>query len=228
MQLEQPAEAVYVDDGRVVGARIAGRDIETDTVISTLPIHRLPQIVEGTDQLDHFRRFRFRGLVLVNLKLRGRGLLPEVVVWTPHGFPYFRVTETPMAMPWAAPAGKTMILCELGAQPGDEVWNLPDDELVERCVATLGPLVPDVRSWLIGATVMRQPLGYPVFALEYEPDRAALAERGTGIDGLYSVGRNGEFDHILMEDTFWRLRRRIPALVERRRSMSRASPVARA
>jgi len=208
----QAAEKIYTDGERVVGVRIAGRDIETHTVISTMPINRLPQLIEGSDRLDRFRRFQFRGLVLVNLKLTGRALLPDVIVWTPHGFPYFRVTEAPLAMPWIAPDDKTMILCEFGAQPGDDVWAMTDEEAVERCVSTLDPLIPDVRSRLLGARVLRQPLGYPVFALDYEPDRAALAAEGTGIAGLHSVGRNGEFDHILMEDTFWRLRRRIPAI----------------
>ena len=217
VRLDHPAEAVYVQDERVVGARIAGRDIDTDTVISTVPIHRLPEIVKGSDSLDRFRRFRFRGLVLVNLKLDGRDLLPDVVVWTPQGFPFFRVTETPLAMPWTAPDGKTMILCELGAQPGDDVWSLTDDEAVERCVTHLGPLVADVRRRVIGASVLRQPLAYPVFALDYEADRAALSSAGTGIDGLYSIGRNGEFDHILMEDIFWRQRRRTTDLVQRQR-----------
>ena len=52
-----------------------------------------------------------------------------------------------------------------------------------------------------------------MFALDYEHDRAALATHGTGVRGLHSVGRNGEYDHILMEDTFWRLRRRIPTII---------------
>ena len=89
---------------------------------------------------------------------------------------------------------------------------MTDEEAIERCVATLDPLIPGVRSRLLGANVLRQPLGYPVFAMEYEADCAALATEGTGVAGLHSVGRNGEFDHILMEDTFWRLRRRIPQI----------------
>ena len=118
-------------------------------------------------------------------------------------------------MPWTAPEGKAMILCELGAQPGDATWNLTDDEATERCVATFAPLIPDVRSRLLGSVVQRQPLAYPVFSLAYEPDRADLASNGTGVEGLLSVGRNSEFDHILMEDTFWRLRRRLPAVADR-------------
>ena len=218
VQVGQPAERIYVEDERVVGARIGGRDIETHTIISTLPINRLPQLVEGSARLDRFRRFHFRGLVLVNLKLQGRDLLPDVIVWTPHGFPYFRVTEAAMAMPWMAPEDKTMILCEFGAQVGDEVWNLTDEEAIERCVSTLDPLIPGVRERVLGGSVLRQPLGYPVFALDYEADRAALAADGTGIVGLHSVGRNGEFDHILMEDTFWRLRRRIPQIARAHQS----------
>ncbi|CAN5431293.1 hypothetical protein BH10ACT2_BH10ACT2_07520 [soil metagenome] len=228
VQVGQPAEKIFTDGERVVGVRIAGRDIETHTVISTLPVNRLPQLVEGSDRLDRFRRFQFRGLVLVNLKLQGRDLLPDVVVWTPRGFPYFRVTEPPMAMPWMAPEDKTMILCEFGAKPGDEVWKLTDDEAVELCVSTLDPLVPDVRSRLLGASVLRQPLGYPVFATEYELDRAALATEGTGISGLHSIGRNGQFDHILMEDTFWRLRRGIPQIAaDHRRGNVPATPIER-
>lgn len=220
VKLDHPAERIYVENERVVGARIAGEDIATDTVITTVPIHRLPQLVEGTSRLDRFADFRFRGLVLVNLKLEGRDLLPDTIVWTPKGFPYFRVTEAVQSMPWSAPAGKTMILCELGAQPGDDVWTRDDDELVEQCVGTLDPLIPDVRRRLLGARVLRQPLAYPVFALDYEADRADLAAQGTGIAGLHSVGRNGEFDHILMEDIFWRLRRRAPMIAARHRASS--------
>lgn len=162
--------------------------------------------------------------MLVNLKLTGRDLLPDVVVWTPRGFPYFRVTEAPLSMPWTAPDDKTMILCEFGAQPGDDVWGATDEDLIERCVSTLDPLVQGIRSRVIGASVLRQPLGYPVFALEYEADRAALAADGTGVHGLYSVGRNGEYDHILMEDTFWRLRRRVPKIIQARTTHPAPSP----
>ena len=212
VQVGSPAEKIYVDDNRVVGVRIGGVDIDTPTVVSTLPIHRLPDLVEGTSSLDRFRRFGFRGLVLVNLKLTGRDLLRDVVVWTPRDVPFFRVTEAPMSMPWIAPAGKTMILCEYGAQPGDDVWTLSDDVLVERSLVGLESIIADVRQRTFGATVLRQPLGYPVFALDYEADRADLAANGTGIAGLSSVGRNGEFDHILMEDTYWRTRRRAAAM----------------
>lgn len=206
-----PAARIFVEGERVVGAEVTGRRIEADTIVSTLPIHRLPALIEGSDRLERFARFRFRALVLVNLKLRGRGLLPDVVVWTPKDHPFFRVTEAPLSMPWLAPEGSTIVLCEIGSRIGDASWTAPDDELVELCLDNLGELVEGVRGRLLGARVLRAPLGYPVFSLEYEPDRLALLREGTGVAGLHSIGRNGSFEHILMEDIYWRTRR----LVER-------------
>ena len=60
----------------------------------------------------------------------------------------------------------------------------------------------------------RTPLAYPVYSLDYEEDRQRF-ERGTGIEGLFSVGRNGEFRHILMEDVYWRTRFALRTLIDR-------------
>ena len=59
---------------------------------------------------------------------------------------------------------------------------------------------------------MRTPIAYPVYRSEYEADRVKL-ESGTGVRGLASVGRNGEFAHILMEDVYWRTRRKMASLM---------------
>jgi hypothetical protein len=51
--------------------------------------------------------------------------------------------------------------------------------------------------------VLRTPVAHPVFLKAYEEDRLAL-ETSSPVLGLYSIGRNGEFAHILMEDVYWR------------------------
>ena len=68
--------------------------------------------------------------------------------------------------------------------------------------------VGGVRQRFLGAHVARTPIAYPIFLNEYEADRQRF-ERSTGVDGLYSIGRNGEFAHILMEDIYWRTLRRM-------------------
>lgn len=212
VEVNHPAQKIYVEGGRVVGARVAGIDLDASAVISTLPLHRLHQLVDGSSATERFAGFRFRGLVLVNLKLEGRGLLPETIVWTPTGFPFFRLNEAPLAMPWLAPEGKTVVLCELGAQPGDAVWTMPDAQAIRLCCERLASFIPDVDQRLIGAEVMRQPLAYPLYACAYEAERREFELHGSGIEGLLSIGRNGEFEHLLMEDIYWRTIRRVERL----------------
>ena len=204
IKLNSPAEAIYVENERAVGVRSAGVDQEVAAVVSTAPCNVLPKLVRGTNKLEHLRRFRYRAMIFVNLRLRGRNLLRDTVVWTPEPqFPFFRLTEAPVSMPWLAPSDKTIITADLGCQVGDESWKSSDEALVEKCISALDPFIPSVRQQVIGARVLRTPIAYPVFHLDYEAQRQAF-KQSTDIAGLYSIGRNGEFEHILMEDVYWR------------------------
>jgi protoporphyrinogen/coproporphyrinogen III oxidase len=212
IQLESPVEMILVDDNKVTGIRANGREIEASAVISTAPINVLGKIVVGTDRLEHLSQFRYRPMVFVNLRLNGRGLLPDVVTWTPENqFPFFRLTETPLSMPWLAPTNKTIITVDIGCEKDSEFWQMDDERLGEFCVAHLQPLIADVRQRYEGCRVMRTPVAYPVFLREYERERERFAT-GTGIENLYSVGRNGEFMHIFMEDVYERTRRKMGQL----------------
>ncbi|MBK7974217.1 MAG: hypothetical protein IPK07_13370 [Deltaproteobacteria bacterium] len=143
-------------------------------------------------------------MIFVSLRLVGRGFLPAIINWTPEReFPFFRLVEAPVAAPWLAPEGKTLVMADLGAEVGDAMWNMDDEALGELCVERLAAIVPDARRRYLGCTVTRTPLAYPVFHLGYEEARLALAH-STGVEGLWSTGRNGGFAHILMEDVYWR------------------------
>ncbi len=213
IQLESPVEKILVEAGKAVGVRVAGRVQEASAVISTAPVHVLGKIVEGSDELSHLSRFRYRPMIFVNLRFQGRGLLPDVVTWTPESeFPFFRLTETPLSMPWLAPQGKTVITVDIGCEKGDAFWQMDDETLGELCIDNLKRLIPDARDRYLGCRVMRTPIAYPVFMREYESARQDLAA-GTGIENLHSVGRNGEFSHSFMEDVHCRTTRKMDQLV---------------
>jgi protoporphyrinogen oxidase len=204
VRLESRVEAILVEGGRAVGVRVNGREIPAAAVISTAPCNVLPKLVQGTDRLNFLSRFRFRPMVFVLMRLMGRNLLKDTVVWTPEKqFPFFRVTETPRSMPWLTPEGKTLITIDIGCERGDDVWNMSDEELGLMCLDKLEPIVPDVRKRYLGVRVLRTPVAYPIFLREYEEERRSF-QKSTGIDFLYSAGRNGEFDHLLTEDVYWR------------------------
>jgi oxygen-dependent protoporphyrinogen oxidase len=213
IQLESPVEAILADSGRAIAVRVNGREHEVSAVISTAPRHILAKLVQGTDAVLPFARFRYRPMVFINMRFQGRGLLPDVVTWTPEkAFPFFRLTETPLSMPWLAPPGKTLITVDIGCEVGDEMWAMADDQLGELCLDHLRSIIPRVRELYLGCRVLRTPIAYPVFLNDYEEDRKRF-EYSMGVEGLYSVGRNGEFAHIFMEDVYWRTLKKMRQLM---------------
>lgn len=204
VRLGSPVEAILTEGDRVAAVRVQGREQPVAAVVSTAPVSALGRLVCGTDRLAHLTRFRYRPMVFVNMRFEGRGLLPDVVTWTPEAeFPFFRLTETPLSMPWLAPEGKTLITVDIGCEKGDEFWAMDDDRLGELCLERLADIIPGARGRYRGCRVLRTPIAYPIFLREYEAERLRFAA-GPGVEGLYSVGRNGEFDHVFMEDVYWR------------------------
>ncbi len=219
IQLESPVESILVEQEQVKAIRVKGEEQPVSAVISTAPCSVLARLVNGSDALRSLAKFRYRPMVFINLRLNGRGYLPDTVLWTPEAeFPFFRLTETPLSMPWQAPAGKTIITVDIGCEVGDTIWTMEDDALGVFCADALRPIIPTVQQQYLGCRVMRSPIAYPVFLNEYEADRVAL-EKSTGIAGLYSIGRNGEFSHLLMEDVYWRTQRKIRKVLEDVKSM---------
>ncbi|MBL8208221.1 MAG: FAD-dependent oxidoreductase [Blastocatellia bacterium] len=223
IQLESPVEKILVEQDKAIGVRVGGREMEAAAVISTAPVNVLGKLIEGTSSLAYLTPFRYRPMVFVNLRLHGRGLLPDVVTWTPEAqYPFFRLTETPLSMPWLAPADKTILTVDIGCEKSDEFWQMADERLGEFCVAHLQTIIPDIRSRFEGCRVMRTPVAYPVFLREYETERQKFA-RGTGIGNLYSIGRNGEFMHIFMEDVYERTKQRMAQLTQSLTAQKRLS-----
>jgi protoporphyrinogen/coproporphyrinogen III oxidase len=204
VQLNSPVEAILVEQNRVKAVQVNGREQPAAAVISTAPCPILAKLVRGTTALQPLARFRYRPMVFVNLRFQGRGLLSDTVLWTPEAeFPFFRLTETPLSMPWLAPEGKTLITVDLGCEVGDSIWQMEDTALGQFCLDHLRSIIPNAEQRYLGCRVLRTPIAYPVLLNEYEAERQRLSE-STGIEGLYSIGRNGEFAHILMEDIYWR------------------------
>lgn len=215
INLESPVEEILVENEKVVAIRSKGELQEVSAVISTAPANILAKIVRGTNDLEKFSKFRYRPMVFVNMKFSGRGLLPDTVLWFPEReFPFFRLTEATLSMPWLAPEGKTIITVDIGCEKGDEFWEMDEEKLTAMCLDNLEKIIPAAREKFLGAKVLKTPIAYPVFLNEYETERQAF-EKSTDIENLLSVGRNGEFAHIFMEDVYWRTMKKTRGLIER-------------
>lgn len=214
IRLKSRVEEIHVEGNCVQSVVCNGERIPVSGVISTAPVHILSKMIRGNDSLASLKSFRYRAMIFINLKLNGPSGLKDVVTWIPERkFPFFRLSDIGMGLPWLVPEGKSQVTCDIGCQIGDENWSASDEHLTELCTAGLVEIVPGIRSRILGSRVVRVPVAYPIFHLDYEPARQRF-EKGTGIRGLLSVGRNGEFAHILMEDVYWRTRWKVSEYLE--------------
>ena len=214
IKLESPVEAILVENEKVVAIRAKGETQEVSAVISTAPANILAKLVKGTTLLDGVSHFRYRPMVFINMRFEGRSLLPDTVMWFPEKeFIFFRLTEATISMPWLAPEGKTIITVDIGCEKGDEIWNMDEAKLTELCLQHITSVIPDARKRFLGSNVLRTPIAYPIFLKEYEEQRRNF-EQSTNIENLLSVGRNGEFSHMFMEDVYWRTQKKVKNLLE--------------
>ncbi|MDZ4848129.1 MAG: FAD-dependent oxidoreductase [Pirellulaceae bacterium] len=215
VETKSKVETVFVENEQVKAVLVNGERIAVSSVVSTAPVFALPQLVHGSDRLSYLSQFKYRAMVFVNIKLDGTSGLSDVVTWTPEcDIPFFRLSDIGMGLPWLVPSGKSQLTCDIGCKLGDSTWTSADEILTEQCVSGLEKIVSGISKRVIGSRVVRVGLAYPVFHLDYEADRQRF-EKGTGIEGLYSIGRNGEFAHILMEDVYWRTRWKISGLIKK-------------
>src|SRR5664279_6648456 len=80
------------------------------------------------------------------------------------------------------------------------IWT--KKKLAELCLDKIAVIIPDARQRFLGSNVLRTPIAYPVYLKEYEQERQNYIQ-STNIENLLSIGRNGEFSHMFMEDVYW-------------------------
>lgn len=214
IRLESPVEEIVIENEKVVGIKVKGEIQKVSAAISTAPANILAKLVRGTTALERVSHFHYRPMVFINMRFEGRHLLPDTVMWFPEKeFPFFRLTEATISMPWLAPEGKTIITVDIGCEKGDEIWSMEEATLTELCLKNIERVIPDARKRFLGSDIIRTTISYPVFLKEYEEDRKKF-EQSTNIANLLSVGRNGEFSHMFMEDVYWRTQKKVKHLLE--------------
>lgn len=213
IKLNSPVSEIIVENEKVKAIKVGDQIIEVSAVISTAPANILSKLVKGTQVLDELGKFRYRPMTFLNIRLTGEKILPDTVMWFPEmKYPFFRITEATYSMPWLAPKGKTILTVDFGCEKNDEIWNMKAEDLLELTLKHVEDLIPDIRSRVLGNSVLRTTIAYPVFLKYYEKTRKEF-ETSTKVKNLLSVGRNGEFSHMFMEDVYWRTQKKVENLV---------------
>ena len=209
------AEVVSIrhDGNRVieVSARKAGGGIEripAPEVISSMPLREL---VERLDPpvpdrvLQAARALRYRDFLTVALVIARPNLFADNWIYIHE--PRVRVGRIQNFGSWSPAlvpqAGHSCLGLEYFCFEGDDLWSMPDADLLNlarREVSLLG-LAP--ASAAIDGTVVRMKKACPVYDAGYGPRLAAIRDCLSSFRNLQPVGRNGLHKYNSLDHSMW-------------------------
>ena len=209
--LRHPVTRVETAGNRVTAVacrdEASGREVRFPAhyVLSSMPIRDLvasldadvPASVREVAEGLGYRDFVTVGLLLSDMKLKeetpdGKGFLRDTWIYVQE--PDVRVGRLQIFNNWSpymvADPGRAWVGLEYFCDEGDELWVLPDADLVALAGAELAKLGMIDPGAVLDGVVIRQPKTYPAYFGTY-PRFPELRRFLDGFENLFLVGRNG-------------------------------------
>jgi len=175
--------------------------IQADQCICTMPVQHLLSCLEGVspEVKNAADALKYNSLVCVNIGINGSvpGIswfyVPDPAVGRTN-----RISFPSGYSRHVAPYGCSAILAEITHQPGDEVADLTDNELIIEVVDMLQSMQILHKDQIVYSSVERQPFAYVVYDLDYQKNTAIVMEYCREI-GIPLVGRFAQFEYLNMD-----------------------------
>lgn len=167
-----------------------------DHVVSTIPLHVLPDVLEGMDPgaAEAARNLRYRGVAAYLLGIEEEFNQPWSWVYLPHESqgPANRITYLGNYSPENAPTGKASIMAEVTyAGEAPDVTEAGRRRVAEGLQAA-GLCVAD-RLTVTDAHV--NPVSYILYDLDFESKRDTVLAALDGMEGFHAIGRFGRYEY---------------------------------
>jgi protoporphyrinogen oxidase len=175
--------------------------IQADQCICTMPVHHLLPCLDDVpiEVKNAADALKYNSLVCVNIGIKGSvpGIswlyVPDPAVGRTN-----RISFPSGYSRHGAPDGCSAILAEITHQPGDDVADLTDDELINEVVDMLQSMQILHKDQIVYTSVERQPFAYVVYDLDYQKNIAMVKEYCRKI-GIPLVGRFAQFEYLNMD-----------------------------
>jgi len=203
-ELDASVTAIEHRQGRIEAVRWQRRDgevqrREAEAVWSTLPITTLVRLMEpaAPDALvEAARRIRYRGLILVYLVVEQDRFTEYDAHYFPElAVPIARLSEPKNYSAAREPKGLTVLCAELPSDPGDEWWELGDEQLGASLRRWLAEVDLPIRAKVRRTVTRRLSHAYPVYDRNFEASFRAMDQWVAEMRGLLTFGRQGLFAH---------------------------------
>jgi protoporphyrinogen oxidase len=197
---ESEVVAIHRTGSRVTGVTIqrAGstRTLQAAHVISSMPVTELIQRLDPpppAEVLEAAGKLKYRDFLTVCLIADRAEVFPDNWIYV-HD-PEVKVGRIQNFKNWSPDMvpdpGKTSLGLEYFCNEGDELWSMPDAELIELGRRELEHTGLVKSADVVDGCVFRVPKSYPVYDSGYREYLAIIKDYVGGLENLQTVGRNG-------------------------------------
>ena len=200
IRLNSRITAVHHDGKRITGVEINGEGpVETDEVISTIPISHLVRMFRPLlpdDVMERSDGLQYRHMRLAAFIIARDVVLRSATMYFPDSrFMFTRLYEPKNRSIRLSPPGQSSIVAEVPCCETDNVWCM-DDVLflaaVRKQIVGTGLIQ---NSEIIGCSSEKMEYAYPVLETGYKEKLAAVKEALSVFENLELSGRNGKFEY---------------------------------
>lgn len=181
--------------------------LEPDIIVSTMPIKDLlnglegadPEVVRLSNNLE-YRDFITVGILAKKLLVTNESAYPTINNIIPDNRLYIHDEGTTVGRiqifnNWSPYLVKDRDTVRIGLEyfcaKGEELWNKPDEEMIEFAIAELERMKLLDRADFLDGVVRRMEYAYPCYFGEWYEKFTIIRDYLDSISNLYCIGRNG-------------------------------------
>lgn len=200
VRLSSPVAAVHRDDTRIVSVSVqqdgAEGEIPGTHFVSTMALRDFINALNPPPPPDVLRaanELRYRDFLTVVLIVDAPNLFPDnwIYVHTPR----VNVGRIQNFKNWSKAMvpdrSKTSLGMEYFVTEGDELWTMPDENLIDLAKRELEIIGIAPASLVIDGTVKRMRKAYPVYDSTYRANLGIVRGYLDAFENLQTIGRNG-------------------------------------
>jgi protoporphyrinogen oxidase len=172
-------------------------------VVSTIP---LPEFILGIEPklneryLALAKDMKFRGIKFLHLILDAEFITDNTWIYVPEAkYFFFRIQDRRNWSPTTVPNGKNALTLEIACNKNDEVWNMPDEKVFERCIKDLEDLKLVKRNKVLDYFTENIEHAYPIYTLDYQDKIRTMYNFLSKIKDFIPIGRQGLYRYNNMD-----------------------------
>ena len=167
---------------------------KADNIISTMPMNEI-SLKLGYESGLKFRSLRFLCIGL------------DIEDFSPHTWQYVsdydllptRIQEPKRRSPFMSPKGKSSIMLEIPCNKNDKIWNMGDDELLEKVKIDLKKLGFEIEQDIADYFSFTTEHAYTLMDINYDIKRDDAIKYLNRFNNLVMAGRQGTFRYIFLD-----------------------------